>query len=151
MWPGNFHPVDQTILHDDALRPGNCFAAAVASALGRPLRAVPHFVEWGQHLHSGKPKDPENPDTAAWLAMFLGYVSALGLWPEWRDSLEDAEAGEIVFVAGKSPRGVFHQVLYRDGELLHDPHPSKAGLLDQSEWFVLRHSLDHDHTPTSEE
>ena len=147
--------VDQTILHDDPKRPGNCFAAAVASALGKPLSEVPHFVEWGQWLYNGERKVDDlasaEADRKCWWAMFLGYVTALGLWPETIDGLDDAAAGEIVFVSGPSPRGLPHQVLYRDGHLWHDPHPSRAGVvtLDEEMW-VLRQmpASGHDHDPT---
>lgn len=142
--------VTQTILLEDELRPGNCFAAAVATALLIPLHEVPHFVEWGQFLHNGKLKDESDADRHCWWAMFVGFVAARGLWPEEVSGTDDAELGEIVFVAGKSPRGVMHQVLYRNGTLWHDPHPSHDGLLTQTEWFVLRAlpAAGHDHEPT---
>ena len=139
--------IDQTILHDDPIRPGNCFAACVATALGKPLKYVPHFVEWG-----GKVRDRDDADRKYWWAMFLGYAFALGLMPEKRDTIDDAEPGEILFVAGLSPRGIPHQVLYRDGQLWHDPHPSRAGLASiyEDNIFSLRPipAAGHDHEPT---
>jgi len=82
--------------------------------------------------------------------MFLGYVAGCGFWPTNIDSLDAAEPDELVFVSGPSPRGVPHQVLYRNGELWHDPHPSRAGLLsvNENDLFVLRPSPPHDHDPT---
>ena len=146
--------ITQTILHSDPLRAGNCFAACVASALDKRLSEVPHFVEWGQWQHSGKAKDDENPDRKNWWSMFLGYCMGIGVWPEIVDSLGDAAADEVVFVAGESPRGVMHQVLYRNGALWHDPHPSRDGLLSITECFVLRpmpaSGNDHDPTPANE-
>lgn len=144
--------IDQTILHnEDPRRYGNCFAACVATALGKPLRTVPHFTEWGQRFHNGNLRDDGDPDRTHWWVMFLGYCAGAGVWPEDLDSVDEAAAGEIVFVAGMSPRGVRHQVLYRDGELWHDPHPSRAGLTDTDECFVLRDSPPHDHDPTPRE
>lgn len=144
--------VDQTILHDqDPKRPGNCFAACVATALGRPLSEVPHFVEWGQTFHNGKQRDEEDPDRKYWLAMFWGYCAGAGVWPVDLEAVSDADPGEIVFTAGMSPRGIRHQVLYRDGRLWHDPHPSRDGLTEADEWFVLRPSPGHDHEPTPPE
>ena len=152
------HPmkVDQTILHDDPERHGNCFAACVATAVGKPLSAVPHFVEWGQWLHNEKRKDSVDADRKCWWAMFLGYVAALGLFPEVLDSPDDAEPEELVFVSGPSPRGIPHHVLYRDGRLWHDPHPSKAGILfidTDDVIYVLRPipEAGHDHNPTVRE
>jgi hypothetical protein len=145
--------VDQTILHSDPERPGNCFAACVASALGLNLRDVPHFIEWGmKHYGDGSPH-PNGNTGAHWHAMFLGFLAGRDLWAIPLSSLDDAEPGELVFVGGPSPRGVPHQVLYRDGQLWHDPHPSKAGLLriDEDDLFVIRPGTGHNHQPTSEE
>ncbi len=128
--------ITQTILHGDPERPGNCLAAAVASFLGRPLNEVPHFVEW------------DSRDVGLnWWSMLVGYMAGHGYWPEELASLEDAKPGEVVFVAGPSPRGVFHQVLYRDGALFHDPHPSRAGVTEVKEILVWR-PVRHDHEPS---
>ena len=144
------YKIDQTIFQTDPSRNGNCFAACVATALGKQLADVPHFVEWGQHLHNGAIRDDNDPDRKHWWGMFLGYAFAIGLWPQELDTLEEAGEGEVVFVAGPSPRGVFHQVLYRDGTLWHDPHPSRAGLTSITEMFVLRPvpAPGHDHDPS---
>lgn len=125
------HRVDQTILATDPKRQGNCLAACVASWLGLSLAAVPHFIE----EHDG------------WWPMLVGYMSGHGLWPLELENLDDADEDEIVFVMGMSPRGVCHQVLYRDGALWHDPHPSRDGLTDVREIIAWR-EMRHDHTPT---
>ena len=129
--------VTQTILHDDSERLGNCLAAAVASFTGRDLRSVPHFIEW-------------DDKGLGWWPMLIGFMAADGVWPEELASVDDAEPGEIVFVAGPSPRGVMHQVLYRDGALYHDPHPSRAGVTAITQVPACRPPL-HDHTPPEKE
>ena len=145
-------PIDQTILHSDPHRPGNCFAACVATAVGRPLEEVPHFVEMGQYLWNGERRstsesfDSKDADRKCWWALFPGYVGALGLQPELVESHDEAH-GELVFVSGLSPRGIRHQVLYLDGELWHDPHPSRAGVDPDGEMWVLR-PITYDHSPT---
>jgi hypothetical protein len=126
--------VDQTILASDPKRQGNCLSACVATYLGRPLDEVPHFAEYASDR-----KD-------AWWDCLIGYMAGHGLWA-YDIGLSDAEPGEVVFVMGMSPRGVCHQVLYRDGALWHDPHPSRGGILDVREvirWRPVR----HDHAPT---
>ncbi|MGN8718357.1 hypothetical protein ACTNEU_09100 [Ellagibacter isourolithinifaciens] len=54
---------------------------------------------------------------------------------------------------GDAPTRTHHQVLYRDGQLWHDPHPSRDGLLAVEEAFVLRPppAAGHDHDPTPQE
>jgi hypothetical protein len=36
-------------------------------------------------------------------------------------------------VSGKSPRGVQHVVIYQNGEMIHDPHPSKGGVFEDDD------------------
>jgi hypothetical protein len=57
---------------------------------------------------------------------------------------------ERKFVAGKSPRGVMHQVLYRYGRLWHDPHPSRDGILDVAEVLAFRPLTSFDHEPSQQ-
>lgn len=134
--------VDQTILASDPKRKGNCVSACVATFLGRPLDQVPHFVE----IDEGATVDGSEGSTAWWW-LLVGYMAGHGYWPHQLASPQDADPGEIVFVAGMSERGVLHQVLYRDGVLWHDPHPSRAGVLDVREVLAWR-PVRHDHNPT---
>jgi hypothetical protein len=127
--------VDQTILATDPHRQGNCLSACVATYLDLPLEDVPHWAEY------------QRDEGTAWWHHWLGFMAGRGLWPTELDDPADAEPGELVFVCGPSERGVLHQVLYRDGRLFHDPHPSKAGLLAVTEVLVWR-PVTHDHHPT---
>lgn len=133
--------VDQTILATDPKRVGNCVSACVATYLDVPLETVPHFVEHGSDL-AGDDTDPN-----AWWWLLVGYLAAYGLWPVDLPDLAHAELGEMVFASGPSPRGIAHQVLYRDGVLWHDPHPSRDGILEVAEVIAFRPRL-HDHEPT---
>lgn len=138
--------VTQTILHDDPKRRGNCLAACVATFLGIDLREVPHFIEFGEALNG-------ESEHVAWLAMLCGFMAGRGRWIVDLDTLDQAEPDEVVFVAGPSPRGVMHQVLYRNGVLWHDPHPSGAGLLEVKHveaWRPLP-CAGFDHAPTPQE
>jgi hypothetical protein len=144
--------VDQTIfVTDHPKRLGNCVAACVASALGLRLEQVPHFIEFG--IYYGDKPDPKDTSSgSAWFAMMAGFFAGHGVWPVTVESVDHAEPGELVFVHGPSPRGVGHQVLYRDGRLWHDPHPSRDGLLSIStdgSLFVLRPlpEVGFDHAP----
>ena len=124
--------VDQTILAGDPTRQGNCLAACVSTFLARPLEEVPHFAEYL----------PDEP--TAWWHLLIGYMAGHGYWPTELEDPGDAEPGEVVFVCGPAPRGLAHQVLYRDGSLWHDPHQSRAGLLAVSQVLAWR-PVRHDH------
>ena len=101
-------PVDQTQFKTETTK-GNCMTAAIASMLELPLEEVPNFVEqddfWGS------------------LDSFLkSYNLCLRTidtdWcPPWPH-----------FVEGLSPRGVPHIVIYEGDKMVHDPHPSRAGV-----------------------
>lgn len=106
-------PIDQTIL---APPKGDCLRACVASVLELPLDAVPNFC--GDHGDE-------------WFRELRRWSRARGLNPllVHPDYLREDPHGVCV-VSGQSPRGDWlHSVVYRDGALAHDPHPSRAGVL----------------------
>lgn len=55
-------------------------------------------------------------------------ASPMAEWPNDR----------IVIAAGMSPRGVRHCVLWQRGAMIHDPHPSRAGLAEAPDevWLI---------------
>lgn len=136
--------IDQTILASDPKRKGNCLPACVATFLDLPLERVPHFIECGIAWNEGR-----EDDTVGWWAMFLGFMAGHGWWPVELDSIDSAP-GEVIFVMGMSNRGVQHQVLYRDGVLWFDPHPSRDGVTDIREVLTFRPAA-FDHAPTATE
>ena len=54
---------------------------------------------------------------------------------EWQEVIP-AVPGYFL-VCGESPRGVLHEVVYLDGKMIHDPHPSNAGITTVKDVFVL--------------
>lgn len=139
--------VDQTILAGDPLRKGNCVAACVATIVGAPLERVPHFIEFGI-AYGDSAKVEEVSAGNNWWAMMLGFLAGHGLWVVELDEVTDADPHELVLVAGMSPRGVMHQVIYRSGRLWHDPHPSRDGVLDVREVLAVRPLPGFDHSPS---
>ena len=106
--------------------PGNCFAACIASILEVPLTEVPNFCatpEWVKELN-------------LWLFprgfFYVDFRMAEDCPPEevfcW--------AGYHV-ISGDGPRGCRHSVVGRAGKIVHDPHPSGAGLLTEEEYGFL--------------
>lgn len=116
---------------------GNCWAACVASVLEMPLSEMPD-VEF--ESTEGMPGDED----------------VKRFWKKWREWLAERNLGlqrmtlgeghpfppGILIVTGQSPRGPWqHSVVYRDGELAHDPHPEGGGVL-KVETIDLLYPLD---------
>jgi hypothetical protein len=111
--PDPFH-VTQTILASTELEDtgvyGNCLQAAVASLLGRPLDAVPHFLT------------------------FRDWPSAMRIWCTTEQlTVRQVGAGEDIpaercILIGRSPRGYGHACIGVGGVVVWDPHPSRDGL-----------------------
>ncbi len=91
---------------------GNCFQAAVASLLGLELEQVPNFMD-------DKPRFEER---------YIRFVAERGFSIICLD-FETARNLDAYYLAlGRSDRAVGHVVVYRKGQLAHDPHPANTGL-----------------------
>jgi hypothetical protein len=129
-------PVDQLHLHnseDQNAEKGDCFRCCVATLLDMPASEVPHFC--------GLPAPSINwvPRLQGWLApLGLLYIEVADIHPCWLVS----SRRPLVIAGGKSPRGEFgHSVVgevSRDGfRLIHDPHPSRAGIVGDPEDYGI--------------
>ncbi len=114
-------PVDQTKFgHPD----GNCLAACVASLLHLETDEVPNFCA--------------GDDSGWWTNMLAwlhghGYTAMCVSMP-MQDHLHPAMA----IVSGASPRGPWlHATVWQDGVMVHDPHPSRAGIGEPSDAIFL--------------
>jgi len=131
-------PIKQTILHDpDNGLYGNCAQAAFASLFDLPIDDVPHF---GDGLNEGE-KDGIIYDgrVQTWLKT-MGY--GLFVLPvhcnlkEWQDYI--ANVADHHLISGRTERNTQHAVVGKRGVVIHDPHPSNAGLLsptDDEPWY----------------
>lgn len=128
------HPVHQTLFGGIEAPPaerGNCYPACLASILGVPLEKVPHF--WAEHETVAEGWAA----IRAWLRSVGGYSTVTYDWSVFREHLEHWQlvVGESACIfSGASPRGDYqHAVVGRltdtGWELLHDPHPSGAGIV----------------------
>ena len=130
-------PVDQQMFYQDSPRVyGDCTRASLASLLDLSLNEVPHF------LQMAKGQAYEYYDL---IEDFLLTKGLIVLWHRslayhWRPGDPDC----YHLISGRSPRhaGIGHMVAGLNGQIVHDPHPSRAGLLgDASEWknsFILK-------------
>lgn len=107
-------PVTQTITGEK----GNCFPACLASLFEIPIQEIPNFIEAGP--------DAEDFWSAAraWLRErgwgILPINLGTGFGPECLHGYQ--------MVWGTSPRGRTHATIWKDGVMVHDPHPDQSGL-----------------------
>lgn len=99
----------------------NCMQCAAAYMLGLPMAAVPDFEKAG-------------PDAwESFYAFFADHGFTAEMFPP------TAEIDGDYLASGDTSRGTSHMVVMRGGKLLHDPHPSNAGLKSvQVVWLITR-------------
>lgn len=124
-------PIDQEFVNKPEIgQYGDCQRAVIASLLELPIQEVPHFLQ-----------EAEGDATLFWegIQSFLGKrgLAYLTIPARGGPAFYGLYDGVFHEISGPSPRGngVFHAVVGRDGEIVFDPHPSRAGLAgDSSEW-----------------
>jgi len=116
----------QLVKHDpDNGRYGDCFRTCLACLLNVPPEDVPHFLAEGN--------DAFWPAVTEWLShhkLSLFHVPFSGddLQGLFR-SMQHLNPDLLYLLAGKSPRGVNHQVIAQGDRILHDPSTEGGGLV----------------------
>lgn len=139
-------PVDQSVI-DAGSGLGNCFSACVASLLEMPIENVPTF-----HLR-GERDNVWMSRLDAWLEPFGLYALHFEIKPAHHEfvtegiyKLRSAEIPgrglsvppNVLYIrAGLSPRGHQHAVIAKGHYIVHDPSPTKTGLLSTAGFCLL--------------
>ena len=106
---------------------GNCQSACIATITGIPLDAIPNFTKLG------KTDLQRRQAMCEWLwAHGWGIVTFVASDTEIRRWYPG-----FVIAGGESARGIYHGVVYKDGELWHDPHPDGTGLTKVEDCDIL--------------
>lgn len=112
---------------------GNCFAAAIASLVEKPITEVPNV------------ETLFDVDGVSWYGVMDSWLRANGFEiitnndykvfhnpaeynDDTRNILIDSLTGKYYMASGMSPRGVMHVCIYKDGIMVHDPHPTREGI-----------------------
>jgi hypothetical protein len=96
-------PINQKLLHNENIK-GDCFRACICSLLEISDNDVPNFID-----------DNNYPEKLYdWM-----QENKLNLYA----SEKPPKDIEYYMAWGISPRGNKHSVIYKNGKLVHDPHP----------------------------
>lgn len=119
-------PVDQEFFFDQG-QVGDCVRAITASILELDRESVPHFVQ-------DKPGHDWYDD---WEKFMQNHgVNPIMVPGPWTDNKPPIPTG-FYLASGPSARNCRHIVIMWDGRVAHDPHPSRAGLLEIEAIWIL--------------
>ena len=95
---------------------GNCFSACLASVFDIEINEVPNFYNVAGN------------DPAAWWGAVRDWLRdrGFGVMSIQADLIDQFEG--LFIVGGESERGIEHAVLYQNGKIIFDPHPSDVGV-----------------------
>jgi hypothetical protein len=117
-------PIDQEFFYDKG-EIGDCVRAVTASILELDPKDVPHFVkinpgsDWYEDWEAFMKKHGVTPHMLIGPWKTLPYITGYYL------------------ASGPAERGCKHIVIMRNGKVVHDPHPSRAGLIDIEAIWIL--------------
>lgn len=106
--------------------PGDCYRVCVAVLLDVDPESLPHFVMFGPSCDDVTRRTVREV-RPGWDLVWLMPSP----WPPYDDPANAAECQQLAIATGPSPRGPFLHCVVIDaitGDLVHDPHPSGAGL-----------------------
>jgi hypothetical protein len=124
---------------------GNCYAAAIASVLNLPITEVPNvevfFNDTEDYMFFRNLMQRFLKNRGLQLQEDFRYAVFHKDSDFYHEKLEECreELKDSYYLAsGKSPRGFSHIVVYKNGELAHDPHPSADGISTPYMFEVIR-------------
>ena len=127
-------PTDEMV---DQRTKSDCFLACIASLTGLPVSEMPQPPTSYENLTSdGEPTEEDREAEVQYGNAVRRHLRECG----WLllNAYSFAPAGHSI-ASGPSPRNprIWHCVVYRDGELAHDPHSSRAGIVSVEQYEIV--------------
>lgn len=133
-------PVIQTKLSSqDGSVHGNCFRACLASIMEIDIDSIPAFEDMGNEWH----------------IPFMNFLFRNGYefdgTGRFGDDFHDENflkypgVDGYIIVGGTSPREWVtrgHAVIYKNGELVHDPYPGGGGVVEKQNFYMIKRRED---------
>jgi hypothetical protein len=141
---------------------GSCYPTVIACLLDKEIKDVPNFniLYWTKQEKKNiqiclekryGSKEDENYENKVsdyldwlWFNVLEAYLYGQGLREQYIEDIDTwliNNKGKYYMATGISPRNVLHIVIYKDGKLEHDPHPSNAGLIKVNKYSYLERIL----------
>lgn len=117
-------PINQDKFGNNTKYDGNCLQACIASLFELPLDAVPHFMlfkdKWWDAVHLYMRSAGYD---------LLGFVDG-----------EPPQDGEyyIISIDLGEQYDFSHAVIFKDGQIVHDPHPIKGGVNKVAGYYSIK-------------
>lgn len=111
----------RAVMQTDLGEFGNCFSACLASLFELTIDEVPNFFTVAGPY-----------DDAAWWGAVRDWLRPRGfgiMWLELKDPAHLSGFDGYLIVAGKSSRNLDHATIWKDGAMVHDPHPAQCGII----------------------
>lgn len=133
-------PIMQTkFTNEDRSVRGNCMAACVASLIEVSIGEIPAWEDMGS---DGSWGDSFNRFLEEHGYSHEGMIVQIDFSVDWWSALLEMCLGidGYFIVGGESPRPqstTGHAVIFKDGAMVHDPHPSGTGILTIKEVYMI--------------
>lgn len=122
---------------------GNCYAAAIASIMELPITEVPNVETlfeidgsfWAEVMHTFLNSKGWDLATNNWFKVF--HDGRYGIEEGKRSEMMEYCQNKFYLVSGNTVRNIRHICIYQNGRLVHDPHPSKEGLVTLEDFQEL--------------
>jgi len=126
--------VDMTTKHEPPESVGDCFRCCIASIMDLPASEVPHVYEGAGYEDKTGAVGKKRLDD--WLAGLGLFFMEFRFTPEglkdWRGYMNCHHT-----LSGIGPRGFLHCCVGYGGEVVHDPHPSRAGITPDDGHYLV--------------
>ncbi len=110
---------------------GNCFAACIASLFDVVINEIPFLSDyqddWDEYLKA----------LNLVLRNKFGVVLVYGELNDWEDYLKENFIDSYYIVSGDSNKGLGHAVIYKNGELFHNPNNLGTEIINEKIIYVF--------------
>ena len=109
---------------------GNCFAACIASLFEVEIADIPFLAEyknWDEYLNV----------LNSILRNKFEVILLHGEFKDWEDYLKENYIDSYYIVSGDSNKGLEHAVIYKNGELFHNPNNLGTEIINIKHVYVF--------------